>query len=267
MKSPRQRTFSMTKKVILALMIGTVLTSVFLACTSSAKNMVREEVGKTRKMAVVTSLSGQGSDISRKGGLTQSPYAGAFGPLGILIGSAVERNAVQTSLERYSDSLKTGLADHNPKKVLDEAFSRLFIMDFETVNPMEAEKELTALRSKDKSGTNKKGYVLLKDNLGIDSLLEVDFVYGLEVHGRTMSAAVMSADVKLIRAIDGVVLLSKTISSGTISKSWHTLDEFVKNNAELYKSELSKASEAIVYLTGLELGVNLGSMGKFYWQK
>lgn len=249
-----------------------VLMSVLMSCASSPQStpiMPLEEVQKIRKMAVVTSLSGEGADISHHKGLTASPYTAPFGLLGILIGSAVEKAAIRASLSSYADSLKNGLADYNPKKMLDEAFCRLFVTEFVTVNPVEVEKAIIG-KYNDKESTEArklKDYDMLVAMFGVDSVLEIDFQYGLEVHGETLSAAVINADLKLTRLSDKAVLLSKQIASGKIAKTWYRVDEFVKDDAKLYKSELSKACEAIVYLTALELGTNLSSTGKFYWQK
>jgi len=250
------------------LLIGT-LAFALISCAGQPRTVPREEVRKIGKMAVVTSLSGQGADVSHQGGLTQNPYARMFGVLGILIGSAVEKAAVQSSLQGCSDSLKNGLANYSPKMVLDETFSRLFVMEFDTMNPLEVEKAIN-VRSREKGGTEvgqTETYRFLRERLGVDSVLEVDFVYGLEVHGKTLAASVITADITLTRIDDNAVLLSKQVSSAKIAKTWHTVDEFLKNDAEVYKSEFSKASEAIVYLSALELGVNLGSTGKFYWQQ
>lgn len=252
----------MIRKAMKTLMIVVLMAAPMRCATSPQPTpyMASEELQKIRKMAVVISLSGEGADISHHKGLTASPYTAPFGLLGILIGSAVEKAAIRSSLNSYSDSLKNGLANYSPKTVLDETFSRLFTMEFETVNPAEIEKEtIEAKETKD--------YGKLASMLGIDSVLEIDFQYGLEVHGETLSAAVINADLKLIRVNDKAVLLSKRISSGKIAKTWYRVDEFVKHNAKIYKSEFSKACEAIVYLTALELGTNLNSTGKFYWQQ
>jgi hypothetical protein len=257
------------KKALSELLPILLLTSVLISCAELPKTAPREEVQKIRKLAVVTSLSGQGTDISHYGGLTQSPYAKAFGVLGILIGSAAEKVAVQSSLEAYSDSLTSGFTNYSPKRVFDETFSRLFVMEFETVNPIEVEKTIIDRYGKKEDVEKKqmKDYTFLRDQFGVDSVLAVDFLYGLEVHGKTLAASVITADITLTRISDNTVLVSKQVTSGTIGKTWHNVNDFLKNNAALYKSEFSKASEAIVYLTALQLGVNLGSTGKFYWQQ
>jgi len=258
----------MRKNAACRLLLAVMLVSLLGLCPDLAKSALREEVEKVKRLAVVTYLSGQGTDVSHHGGLTQNPYARAFGVLGILIGSAAEKAAMQSSIERYSDTLKEGLADYNPKVIFDQTFERLFVMSFETVYPHEVEKT-TSNKQDEKTGEDKKrsDYALLRDRLGVDSVLEVNFVYGLEVHGKTLAASVITADIRLVRLDDKAVLLTKQITSGKIAKTWYNVNDFLKNNAEIYKQEFSKASEAIVYLTGLELGVNLGSTGNFYWQQ
>jgi hypothetical protein len=261
----------MIRKVLKGVMIG-VLMSALMSCASSPQSTpitASEEVQKIKKMAVVTSLSGEGADISHHRGLTANPYAAPFGLLGLLIGSAVEKAAIRASLSSYENSLKKGLADYSPKKILDEAFCRLFVTEFAVVNPVEVEKAVVGkFNGKASAEANKpESYDRLVAIFCVDSVLEIDFQYGLEVHGETLSAAVINADLKLTRLSDKAVVLNKHIASGKIAKTWYRVDEFAKDDAKLYKSELSNACEAIVYLTALELGANPNSTGRFYWQR
>jgi hypothetical protein len=259
----------MMKNIASRLLRVALLTSILISSAEVSRSALKEEVLKIKKLAVATSLSGQGTDVSHHGGLTLNPYAKIFGVLGILIGSGAERVAIQSSLEKYSDTLKDGLADYSPKVVFDRAFERLFVMSFETVSPTEVEKTVSNKQDEKDAhqDAKKRDYALLRDRLGVDSVLEVDFVYGLEVHGKSLAASVITADIRLVRLDDNAILLNKQITSGNFVKTWYNVNDFMKNNAEIYKQEFSKASEAIVYLAGLELGVNLGSSGNFYWQQ
>ncbi len=245
-----------------------IISSPLILYMQSAKADALEDVNNLNKMAIITTQTGQVAGLSHHQSLMAmpNPYIAPFGLLGLLVGSAIERAAVQSTLADYSDSLKNGLADFNPKTVLDETFARLFVMDFKTIDPLSAEKVMD--REKGEKEGKERNYALLRDRLRVDSVLEVDFAHVLEVHGKTLAASVITAYVRLIRIEDNTIILkSKQISSGKIAKNWYRADELVSNNAQIYKTEFSRAAEAIVYLTALELGVNLGSTGKFYWQQ
>lgn len=255
-------------KIAWAILVG-ILICLLVSCASTPTAIHQKELQNIRKMAVVTFLTGEGAHISHYGGTTPNPYLSPFGPLGLLVGTAIQKAAMQLTLANYSDAMKSGLADFSPKSVLAEAFARLFAMPFETVSPLQVEKLGMARHVEKESGegTRTKDYGVQANKLGIDTVLEVDFTYGLEIHGQTMAAAVVSADITVINVGDNVALLNKRISASTMAKTWHRVDEFMRHNLRLYKEEYSKACEAIVFLAALDLGINLGSTGKFYWQQ
>jgi hypothetical protein len=191
-----------------------------------------------------------------------------FGLLGYLAGEMANEAAARAALVRYTDTLEKKLGSYNHKAVLDETFERSFVLEAATVNPKEIDKleivDYPEIRTGD--GRAIKNYAVLGEKLGVDSVLAVDFSYGLEVWEKTLAAVVITSDVTAIRITDNVVLMNAHISSGTIEKALHTVDELMSNNARLYKIEYAKACKAIVYLIAAHLGVNLSSTGTFSWQ-
>jgi hypothetical protein len=232
----------------------------------TADGQERKKIGK---MAVVTSLATDGVDISHHGGITSNRYIALFGLAPVLAVSGAQKAMAVSGLNGYSHSLEEKLANFDARKVMDEAFARLFLVDFETVDPLEVRRALSRNPSRQGDTVDRKAedYTVLRTNFGVDSILRINFTHGLEVHGETLGAAVIDADVTLIRLDDNEALLEKSVSSAKFAKTWHNIADFAANDARLYRREFSKATEAIVYLVGLDLGFNLGDTGKFYWQQ
>ncbi len=248
---------------VLVLAVAPVLAS----CAEVPKNVASSDLQGIRKSAVITNFSGEKGTVPNLTGFTMRSYGYRYGLLGALVISARDDALVKSNLKSKSEELSGALTLLDPKLVLDQTFARLFTPGFETVNPSDISapgiREPMEKESPDRRKMN--DYRGLREKLGADTVLQIDFVYGLSIQGTTQAGAIIVADIILVRIDDGIVLLDKRItSSGGLR---YTIDQFMENNAILYKEALANASEDLVYHVGLELGVNLLSSGKFYWQR
>ena len=141
-------------------------------------------------------------------------------------------------------------------------------MNFEIVAPQDIDKlDIKEYHEKETSdGETIKDYTILKEKFNTDTILEIDFIYGLAAYENEYASAVISADVFVINIDDNKLLMKKTILSDEYFKMGHTVEEFSANNAELFKRELIEAIYGCSYLMASDFGVKLPLKDKSYWR-
>ncbi len=115
-------------------------------------------------------------------------------------------------------------------------------------------------------GKTIRDYTILSKSLGVDAVLQINFIYGLAGYGGYQRpSAVISGFVSIIDIKDNKLLMRKIMSSDSYYKKGYTVDEFKTNQAELFKKEILEAIRWFARLVASEFGVELSLKEKSYW--
>jgi hypothetical protein len=99
----------------------------------------------------------------------------------------------------------------------------------------------------------------------VDAVLEIDYTYGLTAYNGVSSSSAVEADVKVIRLKDDKVLLRKRLSSDDELRRGHSVDDFSREGARIYREELKEAIKGLSHLVLKEFGVEPDSKKQSRW--
>jgi hypothetical protein len=250
-----------------------IISLITIGCAGTPKVLKQEDVQNIKRLAVVTSLKDNNLQILDRTGAKERTYGGyQFGALGAalesLILSGIASSKVKSSLGGDPELLKKELVNFPAKILFDEYFVKTFTMNFEIVNPQDIDKlgikEYPEKETSDEKTV--KDYTIIKEKFGTDTILEINFIYGLAAYESENASVVISADVSVIDVKDNKLLMKKNILSDEYFKMGHTIDEFRANNAELFKKELIEAICGCAHLITSDFGEKLRLKDRSYWR-
>ena len=242
------------------------MTVVISGCAAAPYVLRDEDIQNIKRLAVVTTLSEPELQIVDYTRITEPPYTQS-GVLPLLIELAVrEAQAsaeIKASLGGDPDVLKETVSDFRIKERFDEAFGKMSSTGFEIIGPEEVErlgiKEYP--EGGDVEGRTIKDYSALYNRLGVDTVVEIDFIYGLAAYRRERRPrAVIVADVSVMRLVDNELLMRKRIESAgraAVLDRGYTVDEFNANGAELFKKKILEAMRYVAHIVARQLGIEL----------
>jgi len=261
------------KKFKKILMIWFLISStIFYGCAGTGKltTLKPEDIKNIKKMAIVTSLLDKEPIILDHTGIKQE-YPNIFmssgygGLAGYLVGAIAEITVkeIRTSARINSvlggdpDTLRQAVGNFPIKLVFDETVDKIFSKSCEFTSPQ----DFKGLGiddfpiKKSENGKTTRDYSTLYNKLNINTVLEINFVYGLAIcRYEIKPTATIVADVSLINIEENKLCMKKVIFSDFYYKKGYTLDEFKANEAALFKREISEVMSYIVQLLASELG-------------
>jgi len=257
-------------------------------CTSIPKQLKQEDAQNIKKLAIVTFLADNNLKVIDQTRIRQKTYGGfMFGAIGALLEAAVLETEAQLA-KRHSlgwgnpTDVKRELADYPIKKVFDDNFIKIFSNNYkncEILCPQYLDSIETSEYPMLKSSSGKKirDYSTLDKKLNVDTVLEIDFMYGLAVYEFERSSAIISGTVSVINIRENKLLMRDLILSDKYYKDGHTVNEFKADGAQLYKKAFLEAVDAFGRLVATDFGVattsnlesDIGSVqslkNKSYW--
>lgn len=279
----------MEKKSRIAISTLLTICMIIAGCATPPKILKEEDIGGIRKLAVVTSLSDTELQILDHTGIGNISYyepyydpqfhslslgqAAAVGAIAGLLEGLIEAGirevAIKSSLGGEPDALREAVRDFSVKEVFDDNFARVFSLGREIVRPQEIEGlEIGEYPEREAvGGETIRDYTVLSKRLGVDTVLEIDFRYGLAAYGGGVSASAVIAGVVSVTDIkDNKLLMRKTISSDAYYRKGYTVEDFKANGAELFRKESVEAIRGFARLVAAEFGEELSLKHKSYWR-
>ena len=90
----------------------------------------------------------------------------------------------------------------------------------------------------------------------LDALLEVGFVFGLAAYMNEKASPVVVVDIKLTNVFAEETILKKRISSDSHFRYNNVIEEFAKNEAELFKNSIHVAADGVSTIVASEFGID-----------
>jgi len=255
---------------VLAILIFSMIIG---GCAGTPKVLKQEDIRGIKKIAVVTSLSNNELIIMDHSQIMeQAPNPSGLIPA--LIASTIALAAAEANLRSVldgnPDSLRQVLTDFPVKKVFDENFIKTFFVNREIISPAQVDSlgidEYPTCKTV--KGKTIKDYTPLCEKLNVDTVLQLNFAYGLAVCAKMKRpTAVVSTVMLVIDVENNKLLMRKEVSSDDYYEKGYTLDEFKANGGELYREEIVKAIQGLSYLVSSELGGGVPESleEKSYW--
>jgi len=192
---------------------------------------------------------------------TTSLYAGAAGYLvGALLDAGIQADQTQASLGGKPKVLKEKIGLIPIKNHIDDYLAEQISKRYHIA---ESSYFLENIQQK-KMAKDKKAdaYIAHCKEIGADTLLTVDFLYGLAVYSGDMASAVIDSVITVYDVKTKKVLLEKVIASDLYFKEGYSIDEYAADDAKLFNNNIVKAARGLSLLIGYEFGIDVNYVDK-----
>jgi hypothetical protein len=234
--------------------------SLMAGCATTPKSLKTEIMSSIKKLGVVTFLRDNKlkvfdhTDVSKKtyGGFMFGAIGGALEGLAI----AVETNIrIRSSLGGDPNILIQELGEYRINEILEGKVSKKLSEKYVIVN---IEQFVNKLRETKKGQKLKiEDYLDLCEKCEVDTMLKVDFDYGLATYAREKASAAITSNVSVYDVKTKTLLMKKDILSDWYFKKSRVIPEFSANAAELYKRDILEAMNALSLMVASDLGLNV----------
>ncbi len=244
-----------------------------MSCSAPHPKVLQQgDIDDIKKLAVVTSLSKnelQVLDHSRMMEYSSTSQYGAVGGLleGLVVGGMAS-GQIRSSLGGDPDSLRQVVSDLDAKTLFDDNFLSIFTVSFGIVGPQEVDSNIRlAEKPGSESVADEKVRAAIYEKLRVDTVLEIDFVYGLAAYaGGLAPSAVISGVVTVVDVQENKVVMKKRMSSDSYYKKHYTVEEFSADGGQLFRREIREAARGFAHIVASEFGVELSHKQESYWQ-
>ncbi len=248
---------------------------IICGCGSPNKNIVQDENSYQKKYALLTNLINKDfRTLTQKGdrefgGLHPPPGIGLlggaiFGAIAGALENAAFREEVGGNPKRLKKALKKYPITTNFDKIIDSVLSLNFdIRGSSELGNIKAKRFFNTIRARreEKNKCRK-----LREKYGIDYLVEINYLYGIVCYkeGLFPSAGIV-AEVVISDTQSKKILMDTTICSDAYYKRNIAVDKLAEDDGELFKVEIIKAIEGFAHLISSELGVEIDTKEKSFW--
>ncbi len=238
----------MKKRVyVLLVCIGLIL-FMSMGCASAPKKISYDRTSLIKKVAILTNAKDPNFVVLDHSGIMSKTYTGGqFGALGGLLEGIIlsveASHAKKKSLGGEPETLIAELDGYDVKKVIDQKLIKKLSKKFDII-------ELSHSNSSSKNNN----FTELCTNIEADTLVKIEFLYGLATYADKKSSAAIDAEVTIFDVDSKKVLLKKKIKSDSLYSTSRTVNEFSENEAMLFKSDMSSAADSISTLIANDLG-------------
>jgi hypothetical protein len=247
-------------------------------CSTGPKQIAHEDLEEIERVALVARLDNPDLMVFNHmcnpvDCCTYGAYSGSQqGAVGGLIEGAIiglmQTAQTNESLKGDLDALRENLVDFDAAATFDEYIIRQLKPVFAVIGPKElADIDFTLLpEQKNASGKKVRDYSFLREEKGIDTVIEVEYSYGLAVYpGKVKPSAVLHANIRVIDLSNHEILMSKTVASDQHYKRSHSVNEFAAERGWLYRREYTQAVYALANLIAIEFGATPSEKHRSYW--
>ena len=229
-------------------------------CATAPLSLKPGTAERMRKVAIVTNPTDDefkilihlyGTNFAE----TTGAYAGAGGYLvGGIFDYAIQADETKKSLGGDPKVLKEKIGSYPIKKHIDDFLAQQMSKRYHIVDSSYFDKLRQENTDKD---DNVNEYISHCKEIDADTLLTVDFLYGLAVYSRDMTSADIDSFITVYDVKSKKVLLKKAITSDLYYKEGYSVDEYAAEDGKLFKENIVKASRGLSLLIGYEFGIDV----------
>lgn len=212
-------------------------------CATQYSQLTPSQTESVNKIATHISPATDTMSVIDHTGTMGKTYGGMqFGAIGGLIEGiilSVEANSkIKKSIGGDPDVVRANLQDFDITDSLNGKIANRLRKKYEVV-------DVSSIKIED-------GYHQRIKEMGADTLVEVRFIYGLAAYSGEQSSPAITANLKITKLSDNSTLIKKRISSDTHYREGNVVEEFAKNDAQLFKTGIEKAAETMAILVASE---------------
>ena len=100
-------------------------------------------------------------------------------------------------------------------------------------------------------------YLDICNKAGADTMLIIDYSYGLAAYARVKASAAIVANISVYNIRTNALLMNKVISSDNYFKNACVVTQYSANDAELFKNDMLEAVNGLSLLIATEFGVRI----------
>lgn len=217
-------------------------------CATKYTPLTSEQSNKIQKVGLlVVPASEQMSIIDHTKVMSQGSVVGyQFGLLGGLIEGVslaiIANKKVEDSLGGEPDLLQAKLENFEITNYLRQKIKNRLSQKYQVILLEKTDNEEELI----KAG---------KEN-GVDTILEMGFVYGLAGYANEKASPVVVADIKIRNVSSATTLIERRLSSDSYFRTNNVVEEFAKDDAELFKNSIHIAANTVSTLVASEFGID-----------
>jgi hypothetical protein len=241
------------------------------------KEIAVDDVARIEKLAVVSRLTEPELQVLDHTGDRMAyyqPYTGnvsqdaTSGAMTGVVSDLLALDQIGKSLDGDPDVLREALADFPAAATFNDHLCQHLELSFPVVGPDEmTDIDITELAvNENATGQQVRDYSPLRGQFGVDSVLEIDYIYGIAAYaGRVRPSVVIAAGVRVIDLEDNEVLMSKVLASDLNYKRSHSIDEFAADDGRLFRDEFIQDTCGMANLIARAFGVELSEKHRSHW--
>ncbi len=237
-----------------------LMLSLMAGCATTSKSLGPEITSKIKKVGIVTVLKDKELRVFDHTEVYQKPYGGVmFGAIGGAlegIAKAIEASIrIKSSLGGDPNLLRDQLREYSVSEVFFGNLNRKLSEKYEIVS---ADPSVNELREAKKGEKLKiEDYLDACRKCEADTLLKVEYSYGLAAYASRKSSAAIIANFSVYDVETKELLLKKEIVSDNYFGRSRVVPEFAANDSELYKKDLSRAMDALSEIVARDFGIQI----------
>ena len=229
-------------------------------CATTPNYLGRKDTDIIKKLAIVMVLQDKELKVFDHTGVWKKTYTyNQFGLVGALVETAAfttEANIrIRSSLGGDPKLLREQLGDYSLTEILERDLMDKISKRYEIVNTNEAVKELR--EAKENQKIKIEDYLDVCNKAGADTMLKVDYSYGLAAYARAKASAAIVANISVYNVRTNALLMNKVISSDNYFKNACVVTQYSANDAELFRKDMLEAVNGLSLLIATEFGVRI----------
>ncbi len=235
-------------------------------CATTPKSLMPEETARIKKLAIVMVPKNEELVVIDHTNVWKKSYGGyMFGAIGGLVEGlilTVEDYATKkASLGGDPNLLKDQLKEYQIRKILEEKITGKLSEKYEIQNPNYLCDDLKKTKKDQKLVIE--DYLDVCKRLEADTLLEIDFYYGLAAYAGEKSSAIIIANISVHDVNANNLLMKREFISDEHFKKNRVVPDFAANSAELYKKDILDIVNGFTQLVALEFGLKTDEVFMF----
>ena len=229
-------------------------------CATTSKSLGPETTSKIKKLGLVMVLQDKQLRVFDHTGVSKKTYGGfMFGAIGGAlegIAIAVETNIrIRSSLGGDPNILIKELGEYHIDEIFGEELVNKLSGKYAIVN---TDRFVNELRDAKKGQKLKvKDYLDACRRCEADTMLKIDFDYGLAAYAREKSSAAIIVNLSVYDVATKYLVMKKQILSDQYFKRSRVITDFSANGAELYKKDIPEIVNVLSIIVARDFGLDI----------
>ena len=234
--------------------------SLMSGCATTSKSLGPETTSKIKKLGLVMVLQDNQLRVFDHTGVSQKTYGGfMFGAIGgalEAIAKAVETNIrIRSSLGGDPNALIKELGEYHIEEIFGEELVNKLSGKYVIVNTDRFVNELKDTKKGQKLKVE--DYLDACRRCEADTLLKIDFNYGLAAYAREKSSAAIVVNLSVYDVATKSLVMKKQIVSDQYFKKSRVIPDFSANGAELYKKDIPEIVNMLSIIIARDFGLDI----------